>query len=216
MGEVPGKSSVPLPCCFLMVRPLLCWLSSGVPGMGLWTEQGQGAQECPGNMGRVAWGSVWGTHPRAGRASAVGPSLRCCVPPAPPPHASCRGLHRADLCLGGIHGGPLSAPPALESSVGSTLKSALAAAPQRLSCLSRFLTSPCRLLAVPTPPAVTSGRWPGWPWCPLRFCCQSWPPGSFWRNRASWARLRLFCPEASASMSQGPPPPPVPQGRPGS
>lgn len=42
MGEVPGESSVALPCCFLMVRPLLRWLSSGGSRRGMVDGAGPG------------------------------------------------------------------------------------------------------------------------------------------------------------------------------
>lgn len=150
MGEVPGKSSVALPCCFLTVRPL-CYAGCRA-GFQVWVvdRPEPGRQERPGNTGRAAWGSVRGTpHPpgQAGHLWWDRLSAAAC-----PPHASCWGLHRADLCLGGVHGGPLSA---LLSVVCRELFEVCPGhCPTADSHLSHVLTSPCRLVAVPTSPAV--------------------------------------------------------------
>lgn len=153
MGECRGRALWPCPAAsgrFVLSATLAVEQGSRC---GWWTEQGQGGRSVLG---------IWDAQP-GGQCGAHTP------PPTPgqaghlwwdrlsaaacPPHASCRGLHRVDLCLGGVHGGPLSTPPALESSVGSALKSALATAPRPTPVYptsSRLLavssTFPCRLL----------------------------------------------------------------------
>lgn len=94
-------------------------------------EQGHRAQECPGNMGQVAWGDSVGHQPQGqAGASVVGPSFRCCVPPShTPPAGGCIGgpwvvstVVPSPLCL-------LSPGAALELSVENPLKSVVAVAP---------------------------------------------------------------------------------------
>ena len=120
--EVLGKSSVALPCFpdkLAVQRGSRC---------GTVDAAGPGSPGVSWEHGAGGLGDSLG-HPPPGQAGAsvVGPSLRCCVP-LPTPNASCQRLHR--WSLGGVHGGPFSSPPALKSSVGSTLKSVVAAAPR--------------------------------------------------------------------------------------
>ena len=173
MGEVPGESSVALPCCFLMVRPLLRWLSSRGSRRG--TVDGAG----PGRPG-VSWEhgagglGVSAGHPPQGRQGICGgtvtPLLRA---PCPSPACLLPGAAQSGPVLGWYPRWPPLRPACSRVVCGEHFEGCTCRCPTADSRLSCFLTSPCRLVAVPTPPTVTSGRRPGWPWCPLRSCHQS-------------------------------------------
>lgn len=154
MGECRGRALWPCPAAsgrFVLSATLAVEQGSRC---GWWTEQGQGGRSVLGIWDAQPGGQCGAhtppPHLRAGRASVVGPSLCCCVPPA-------------RLLPGAAQGGPVLGwcprwsplhPACSRVVCRERFEVCPGHCPAADSRLSHVLTSPCRLVDVPVSPAV--------------------------------------------------------------